>query len=193
MGRSRQFDTDNILDKAINLFWNSGFNGVSTEELMVKFGISKSSMYGFFGSKMQLYLSALEKYRKRMYDDTKQRLEHCTKVKKEIANILKDIADAALKDNDHKGCFVVNSICEMAAHERKISKMLQDHRSGMEMLFAGAIRRGIANGEISGKIKPDSVSKMICNTINGIQVDARYLNDRSHFIDIINSVMKLLD
>ena len=52
MARNREFNTEAVLDKAIELFWSKGFNGVSTQELIDGFGISKSSMYGAFGDKM---------------------------------------------------------------------------------------------------------------------------------------------
>ncbi|NJM25383.1 MAG: TetR/AcrR family transcriptional regulator [Bacteroidia bacterium] len=60
MARNREFNTEKVLNKAIQLFWQNGYNGVSTQELISDFEISKSSMYGAFGDKMELYIAALE-------------------------------------------------------------------------------------------------------------------------------------
>lgn len=192
MARTREFDTDKFLDKAISLFWHKGYNGISTQELADAFHISKSSMYAAFGDKKQLYTAALEKYRTQIADDTVQRLKNCKNVKTEIKNILVSIVKKSLIDKDRKGCFIVNSCIELAPHDENISTIVQDHRKIMEAAFAAAIRRGIADKEFSTNINPETISIIICNAINGIQVDAKYLKGNKYFENIINSIISLL-
>ena len=59
MGRHRSFVPDEALDRVAELFSRRGFDGASIEDLCVVTGISRPSLYGTFGDKRRLYLSAL--------------------------------------------------------------------------------------------------------------------------------------
>jgi TetR/AcrR family transcriptional repressor of nem operon len=192
MARTREFDPDEMLDKAIELFWNKGYDSVSTQELMAAFDISKSSMYGAFGDKMELFLAALEKYRQRLAEDTERRLSAGKNVKATITALLQSIVTEALADPAQKGCFVVNTCIDLAPHEARAAAIVRDHRKRMEQAFAAAIRRGIENGELAARVDSRAVSTLICTTINGIQVDSRYIRDKKHFASIIRTVADLL-
>jgi len=193
MARNREFETDEVLDKAIDLFWNKGYNGVSTQEMIDEFGISKSSMYGAFGDKMELFILALERYRGRLYNEANEELENGRDVKAQIGLTLKNIVKKALADSRHKGCFVVNSCIELAPHNEQIAKIVTEHQQNMEELFTKAIQRGIKTGDIPAGKNAKALSRTICNTISGIEVDARYIRSKQHFADIIDNVMALLD
>ena len=193
MARNREFDTEKVLNKAVELFWNRGYNGVSTQELIEEFGISKSSLYAAFGDKMQLFITALERYRQQVADDTAKRLQYCTDTRKEIKKIFTDIAQKASVDKVSKGCLVVNSCIELAPYNSEIAGIVRDHRKKLETIFANAIRRGIEKNEIPRGKDPQSLSRVLCTAINGIQVDARYLKDKKYFDDVIRSVLEILD
>ncbi|MFB9843532.1 TetR/AcrR family transcriptional regulator [Mucilaginibacter ginsenosidivorans] len=193
MARNREFETDEVLDKAIDLFWNKGYNGVSTQEMINEFGISKSSMYGAFGDKMELFILALERYRGRLYNEANEELENGRDVKAQIDLMLKNIVKKALADSRHKGCFVVNSCIELARHNEQVAKIVTEHQQNMEELFTKAIQRGIKTGDIPSGKNAKALSRTICNTISGIEVDARYIRAKQHFADIIDNVMELLN
>jgi TetR/AcrR family transcriptional regulator, transcriptional repressor for nem operon len=193
MARNREFNTEKVLDKAVGLFWDRGYNGVSTQELIDEFGISKSSMYGAFGDKMQLFIAALERYRRQISDDMSARLQQCSDIRKEIKNILTEIAQKALQDKPGKGCFVVNTCIELAPHHEEIATIVRDHHQRLETIFTIAIRNGIEKGVIPRSKDAVAISGVLCNAITGIQVDANYLKDKKYFDDVIRSVLAFLD
>ena len=55
MARSKQFNTEEVLEKAIRLFWKQGFHATSMEDLVSTLGINRASMYNTFGSKQVLF------------------------------------------------------------------------------------------------------------------------------------------
>jgi TetR/AcrR family transcriptional repressor of nem operon len=191
MARNREFNTEDVLDKATNLFWSKGFNGVSTQELIDEFGISKSSMYGTFGDKMKLFVATLERYSFQLTDNIKVRLQHATGLKKEVKALLRSICLGCLENG--KGCFIVNSAIELAPHNKEIATITLNHRKRLESIFADAIKKGIESREIARHVKPKTVSRTICNTITGIQVDTKYIKNKKYFESVINSVIELLD
>ena len=62
MPRTRSFDTDAALDRALRLFWRHGYEGTSIEALTAELGIGKPSLYAAFGNKRALFELALDRY-----------------------------------------------------------------------------------------------------------------------------------
>src|ERR1700722_16434563 len=130
MARNREFDTEAVLDKAIDLFWSKGFNGVSTQELIDCFGISKSSMYGAFGDKMTLFIAALKRYSFNATSVIEYRLEQTEDIKKEICSIIHDMCKHPT--TMLKGCFVVNTAIELAPHNKEIADIVRAHQQRLK-------------------------------------------------------------
>ena len=61
-GRTRQFDVDEALDRALEVFWTRGYEGATLPELTKAMGINRPSLYAAFGNKEQLFRKALERY-----------------------------------------------------------------------------------------------------------------------------------
>jgi AcrR family transcriptional regulator len=68
-GRPREFDTDQALDDALDMFWHQGFDKTSTRQLEARLGITQSSLYNAFGSKRQLFEAALDRYERRVAEE----------------------------------------------------------------------------------------------------------------------------
>ncbi|MGT2441070.1 TetR/AcrR family transcriptional regulator (plasmid) [Bradyrhizobium betae] len=61
-GRPREFDKDIALEQALVLFWAKGYRSTSIQALSSAMDIGPKSIYAAFGSKEELYLSALARY-----------------------------------------------------------------------------------------------------------------------------------
>src|ERR1700761_2998088 len=62
MARTKDFDENEVLTKAIELFWYKGYNGTSMQDLVDTLGISRSSLYDTYTDKHTLFVKALESY-----------------------------------------------------------------------------------------------------------------------------------
>src|ERR1700721_991383 len=62
MARPKEFDRDRALKKAMDVFWQQGYEATSTDDLVRAIGIGRQSMYDTFGDKHQLYVEALRLY-----------------------------------------------------------------------------------------------------------------------------------
>lgn len=62
MARPREFDEEQALDRAMDVFWRKGYQGTSTDDLMEAMGIGRGSFYNAFGSKRDVYLRTLDRY-----------------------------------------------------------------------------------------------------------------------------------
>src|SRR5262249_1274392 len=62
MARPKSFDEDAVLDQAVQLFWERGYDGHSVADLEAHVGVGRQSLYNSFGDKQALFLKALDRY-----------------------------------------------------------------------------------------------------------------------------------
>jgi AcrR family transcriptional regulator len=62
MGRPRQFDVEEALDRATRQFWAKGYAGTTLDELTEAMGINRPSLYRVFGNKETLFARVVEHF-----------------------------------------------------------------------------------------------------------------------------------
>lgn len=193
MARTKDFDEEEVLDKAMNLFWDKGYNGTSMQDLVDGLGVSRSSLYDTFGDKHSLFIRALENYRQYAGKQISELIASSPSAKATVRTMLDNNVNELVKDKQHKGCFLVNASVEMASHDPEVSAMLCQNDSQVEGYFYEAIRKGQESGEISEQKDARALARFILNAIKGIRVTAKSVSDRKMFEDIIDLAMSVLD
>jgi TetR/AcrR family transcriptional repressor of nem operon len=193
MARTKDFDEDEVLAKAIKLFWQKGYNGTSMQDLVDGLGISRSSIYDTFGDKHQLYLKALCTYRQNAIAVRDQILNASVPAKAAIRQLMNLTIDQMMRDKQHKGCFLVNSAVENAPHDKETNAIICQNDRELENAFSEVIKRGQTDGEIASKQDPRALARFLFNNIVGIQVTAKSATDKAAFDDIVNLTMSVLD
>ena len=61
-GRPREYDPDDALRRALEVFWKTGYSGTSLDAIAAATGMNRPSLYAAFGDKHALYLKALAHY-----------------------------------------------------------------------------------------------------------------------------------
>ncbi len=62
MPRPREFDRDEVLQKALQVFWERGYESTSVQHLVDAMGIGRASLYATFGSKHGLFCAVMDDY-----------------------------------------------------------------------------------------------------------------------------------
>lgn len=192
MARTKDFDEDEVLSKAMNLFWLKGYNGTSMQELVDGLGISRSSLYDTYGDKHALFLRALDNYRELTAQGLAKIGREAGSAKDAIRLVLERSINDLAKDKDHKGCFLVNAAVEMAPHDKEVNGMLCQNDRYMEEYFYETIKKGQENGEITNTQDARLLAQFIINSIKGIRVTSKSVNDKKVFKEIINLTMSVL-
>ena len=63
MPRTKAFDEQEVLEKAMELFWKKGYYATSIQDLVNHLGINRASLYDTFGGKKKLFLHTFSHYR----------------------------------------------------------------------------------------------------------------------------------
>ncbi len=192
MARTREFDEVKVIDIATNLFWKNGYHGVSTQDLIDAFGMSKSSMYGAYHDKRNLFILALQNYRKNASQGMMNAMKGDKSLKETIQLLLNNIITETVIDEDCKGCFIVNTAIELAPNDSEILDILRVNRENIVSAFSTAIQKGIDNKELAPSNNPHAIANYLYNLINGMRVDAKINKDRSQYAEIVNVAMSAL-
>lgn len=168
MARPREFDEEQALDAAVEVFREHGFEGSSAVMLTQSMGIGRQSLYATFGDKWNLYLAALRQY---CSSETRAHLATLREPPGGYAGIsafLQRIVQEA-----HRGCLGIGSICEFGDSEAEINLIRQSLRSVLREGIAERVREAQTNGEISAELADDAVVDFLLASVTGIRIAAR--------------------
>ena len=193
MARTKDFDENEVLNKAIAIFWHKGYNGTSMQDLVDGLGISRSSLYDTYGDKHTLFIKALETYQCIGSAKICAIINNSDPAKETIKKLMELIAGELLGDQKHKGCFMVNAEVEVAPHDPEVSKMVCQNDQQVEDAFYLVIKKGQESGEIANKQDARALARFTFNTVKGIRVTAKSITDKAVFDDIIKLAMATLD
>lgn len=192
MARSKDFDEEEILEKAMSVFWHKGYNGTSMQELIDALGISRSSLYDTYGDKHTLYMKTLEFYQANGQREMTNIITNASSAREAVRKLLDLIINGLLKDKQHKGCFMVNAEVEVAAHDKEVKDLVCKGDRQIEDAFRIAILKGQQSNEFSNQLDALALSRFFLNTVKGIRVSARSTTDKAFFEDIVNTTLSVL-
>src|SRR6266700_5433476 len=109
MARPKTFDRTQMLDKAIELFWDRGYEATSINDLLDHLGIRRQSLYDTFGDKHTLFLEALKRYDQRN-SATIDILEGSGSGKEAIERVFHRAVQTLGQTKPPRGCLIVNTM-----------------------------------------------------------------------------------
>lgn len=188
MTRQREFDTDEVLNKAMHLFWAQGYKATSLDDLLETMAISKSSFYETFGNKHDLFMSSIEEY---IRCTTQPMLDHLM-VGDSFINTLNTVFDGIIElaISNRSGCMLANSAIEMSPHDDEVDKLVASAIKRVEDAWYKVVKQAQKNGEISSDKKPRALARFIVGSINGLMVISKANPHRPTLIDIKDTVVE---
>jgi TetR/AcrR family transcriptional repressor of nem operon len=191
MPRTKEFDEDEVLLKAMRLFWDQGYEKTSMNDLVESMGIHRRSLYDTFGDKHQLFLKTIERYNKFLNGHFQSGITRADSAKQAM-RFLFDFMIEGYNDKP-PGCLLVNMATELAPWDHEVDVKVGEGFDRMEQLVAGLIRRGQENGEFATTRDAGELAENIHNTMLGLRVLARTSTDREKLHRIADSAIALLD
>ena len=193
MARTKDFDEDEVLTRAMNLFWSRGYNATSMEDLVSGLGISRSSLYDTYTDKHSLFIKALENYQQMGYATLQETANNPGPAKETIRKLIELSTEGLLAGKQQKGCFMLNAAVEVAQHDKEVKNLVHRNDQLMGELFYQVIQRGKKNGEIKNPRDAKALSSFFLNTVKGLQVTAKSSPDKSVLDDIVTMAVSTLD
>ena len=172
MGRPKSFDPDLVLDRAIGVFWEKGYEGASVDDLTRAMGINRFSMYSTFGDKHELFLKALDKHEREWRVCLSPRLEKIDSLDG-LQGFFYENADAALAECGAKcGCVMVLTAVTRAGHDEESRSRVEEHLQHFVNALEEVLKRIDGAGELTDDVSTGEAARFLAVMGQGLVVSA---------------------
>ncbi len=192
MPRIEEFDRETVLLKAMNVFWDKGYNGTSMQDLAEVTGLNRSSIYNSFGSKLELYQETLKHYQKNGNARFQKALVRAENPLHAIRLIFESFLPEIIGDDRGKGCFSMNCKAEMGNQNQDLKKWLLDTQENTLDVFQDLIADGQEQGTINKKQDSKTYAYYIFNAFQGFRMTGILIKDKKILQQIINNSIQVI-
>jgi len=190
-GPQKQFDRDEVLERAMALFWRQGYEATGMTELLEQMGIGRQSLYDTFGDKRALYLEALNHYFRSRIGPIEAQLRAPGSVVDNLRQVV-GMWEKMGAESGGCGCLVGNCAAEMGATDPEIAERLAGYYGTLENAFRDAFERGQERGEITRSIEAGELAKVFLHTAQGVALLSRVMPERNAGAQVIRSAIEML-
>lgn len=190
-GRPRLLNEDQMLEKALELFWENGYEATSMEDLLDCMGLNKGSLYHVFGSKRELFLKTLEFFGKKSQQDIKRKIQAAESPIEGIKNFFFEVASSS-RGLHEKGCFMGNTISELAGIDKPLKDKAIQNLKNMEDIFFHHIEKAKKTKELKTGEDSRVIARYLVNLWNGINITRRIYPAGDVILSVINLQLSIL-
>jgi AcrR family transcriptional regulator len=170
-GRPRQFDIDQALDAALNVFWRKGYEGSSLPDLTEAMGINRPSLYAAFGNKENLFRKAIERYVEGPACHLVEALDEPT-ARAAVKRLWNETIDLTAGPRNPRGCFLVQAALACGDEADCVRRELSKRRGRLESLLNKRFQRAVAEGDLPAGCNPTDLARYVATVSHGIAVEA---------------------
>lgn len=173
MARPKEFDPDEALDRAVELFWSKGYEATSIQDLVEALGINRSSLYSTFGDKHALYLAAIDRYCADVVAPAAAALDQATSPLAAIREQFFSIPSRASARRERRGCLLCNAAVERAPIDAEVQAEVMGGLGQLGTAFRRALVRARGAGEIAESVDPTALADYLLSSYVGLIVLAK--------------------
>ena len=168
MSRPREFETGEVLQRAMMAFWRRGYRGTGMQELVNSTGVNRASLYGAFGNKQKLFLSALKRYTDICLGRLCASLESVPGPITGIRRMLDDFIAETVEIQ--RGCLLYNTALEVASSDEEIRSQVEIGLKRIELLLDGHLQRAQKDGSIDPSVDSMLLTRVIMAAMQSIAI-----------------------
>ncbi|MGE7986624.1 TetR/AcrR family transcriptional regulator [Lysinibacillus fusiformis] len=192
MARTREFDEEKVLEAAMQLFWEKGYEATSLSDLTARMGIQRPSIYSTFGDKKELFEAALRRYTTSRAANIRARLQSHVSVKQAFATFFEEVIQAEYTKDLSNGCFCINTMVELAPHDERFEILTREHQLYLAVIFQETIERGVQADELEADTDAKSLAQALIVSLIGLTVMMKSQPQRSFVDNAIATTLTLL-
>jgi TetR/AcrR family transcriptional repressor of nem operon len=188
-GRPREFDPDEVLARARDLFWSQGYATTSVQDLVDVLAVHRGSLYAAFGDKHSLYLKAVELYAR----ENRERADAALRdgpVLGALRQML--VAPATLTrtgTDSRQGCLVGNTTAELVPADAEARTLVAAAYDGFIEVMTAALERAQASGEVTTESSPRAQAALLLLIFQGLALVSRAGGDRDRLIAGVDAAL----
>ncbi|MET3545753.1 TetR/AcrR family transcriptional repressor of nem operon [Paenibacillus favisporus] len=192
MARTKAFDTNEVLHKAMKVFGSQGYEGTTLPDLLTGLGIARQSLYDTYGTKRDLFVTAVKYYMDRKNHDLLELMDQpgavIDKVKLAFTAMISALADPELR----RECFIISSAIEQAPHDEELAAYIRSNTEQVEQAFYSMLERGKERGEIDPETNIRELARFLAHERISLVVAAKMGMDEQNLYGIMRMVLSVL-
>ncbi|MFQ5786798.1 MAG: TetR/AcrR family transcriptional regulator [Thermodesulfobacteriota bacterium] len=191
MARPYEFNRQETLSKAMDVFWEKGYKATTVQDLVDRMGIKRGSIYNTFGDKHSLFISAIKHYGEMV---TSQTIKILCSPGLPIENIKRFFYEIINKSLNRKsrGCLISNTIVELAPHDKEAAREVKKLLNKIEKAFFNCLNKAVELGELPAGTDTKVISRFFATSTHGLIVIGKSDVSRKQMKDIVKVILSIL-
>ena len=170
-GRPRSFDEMKAIEKATQVFWLKGYDGVTIDDLVAGMGVGRPSLYAVFGDKRTIFLRVLRAYAESKGALAAKALLSPQTLRDSIASFLRFNVESSTGKGSARGCLML--CVAPLVNDAEVQRFLQNAATGGATLLERRFRDGISAEEIPSDFPVAARSIQVMDLARGLTMRAQ--------------------
>jgi len=167
MPRPKEFNPDDAIEKAMQVFWHKGYEATSMEDLLSAMDLNRGSLYDTFGDKRQLFLKVMDRYCTTFASSKFSLLDQPGPALPTLRQFINGMIEGGLADPQRRGCLIANTVMELSPHEKEIAGMVSQALKMVEDTFFNVLARAKQQGELKNDKDPRALARFLTTMMQG--------------------------
>ena len=189
MPRKPSFERDEVLERAMDLFWSRGYNRTSMRDLKDATRLNPGSLYAAFRNKQGVFTESLGLYSRGLRREVESVLGGSEPPVFRIRRFFDHLIEGSQTDTESRGCLLVNTLIEAPADEPELRTQAGEALQYVERRFETLIAEGQRDGSIQNQRPAATLARLLMSGIFGMRVYARMPEGVQHLREIVTSLL----
>jgi AcrR family transcriptional regulator len=135
----RQFDENEMIATALDVFWRKGLHDATMQDLAAATGVQRGSLYNAYGDKEAIFQRAFDQYARQLMDSCSQALAEGEDIAARLRNFLDLLIVNMTSGSPPRGCLTTRTALDGAISSAAVRQRVQGVLSRLEQLVSRAI------------------------------------------------------
>lgn len=189
MAGTRQFNEQEMLDKALKLFWAKGYSDTTMKDIAEETGVQRGSLYNAYGDKDVIFLRVFSLYRAKYVEQMLATLQAPT-----LRGALESFFDFAINSmttgTPTRGCLSTKTIVGTEAPDEAIKAQVKALLDDIETALSERISRADEQDNLA--LDPIAAAQLIVTLTRGLVVIERTFQDKQRLQNVAHSLLSTL-
>ncbi|GAB4539093.1 MAG: TetR/AcrR family transcriptional regulator [Pleurocapsa sp.] len=183
MAGVKQFNQEFVLDKAMEVFWQKGYEGTSVQDLTKATGLGRGSLYGAFGDKEQLFIKVLDRYADKFQAEIVEQLNNPDPYQA-LEGMFEVMIERMSNPKYPRGCLNTNTSVGISGKSEMIERKIAERLGGLESAIYSVLRKAQSSGKLSSQKDIRALARFLVGVSQGMAVLNKIFADPSVIRDV---------
>ena len=190
MAGVRQFDAEQTIERALDVFWRKGLAATSMQDLAEATGVLRGSLYNAYKDKESLFLAAYGRYGQRVLEEAREVLDKASSPERALRNFFEYTIRSMTTGSPTRGCLTTKTVTEETGRGELVHAALKSFLDDFERVVKDRLSREDAASRLA--LAPADAARLVATLTRGIVVMERVYQDPAPLRKTADSLVRAL-